>query len=176
MSGRIKTYSTGIETLQVHRSFLHYTYHLLHTCTHIHIHNHIHAYTQSHTHIITYTHTHIITYTYIHTRTHTHTYTAPSAPRNFRITSNTSTSITLAWDTPDPLNGVLGLYLLQYAVEGTADNLFSSIFIFSGQQATLNSLQATTIYLLKLRASTIGTNGQSLFGPDALMRVQNGQR
>ena len=59
-------------------------------------------------------------------------------------------------------------------MEGTPDNLFSSIFIFT-QQSTINSLQADTIYLLKLRASTIGIMGQSLFGPDILLRVQNGE-
>lgn len=43
----------------------------------------------------------------------------PSAPGGFHVVSSTSSSLSLAWSLPDPLNGPFAAYQLQYGVEET---------------------------------------------------------
>lgn len=49
-------------------------------------------------------------------------HTAPSAPGDFRVVSSTSSSLSLSWGLPDPLNGQLAAYELRYGEEEEFDD------------------------------------------------------
>ena len=117
------------------------------------------------------THTHILTVSH----THTHTHTAPAAPGNLRILSSTSTTLTLTWLLPNPLNGILGAYQLQYGIETDFLNGIISTRLLFTTRYTVSGIQGNTVYRLQVRASTISLNGDTLWGPYSTLRVRNGQ-
>ena len=85
----------------------------------------------------------------------------PVAPSNLRINSSTSTSLTLSWDTPSPLNGPLGVYELRYTVDQSQP---LTILVFK-TTFTIVNIQVDTTYHYSIRAATIGQLGEALWGP-----------
>ena len=96
---------------------------------------------------------------------------APSAPGNFRVTAFDSTTLTVAWNIPDPINGQLGAYELRYTNEVTSAVITRLIFI---RQFRIFGLQARVTYRVEVRASTISLLGDTLWGPYAALRVRDG--
>ena len=96
------------------------------------------------------------------------------APGNLRITSSTPTSISLAWDIPDPLNGNFAAYELRYGDEAQPDINLQELLLFSNQ-FSISSLSVGVVYRVEVRAGTISLNGQILFGPFAAVRVLDGE-
>ena len=97
---------------------------------------------------------------------------APSAPGNFRVTSSSSSTLSLTWDIPDPLNGQLAAYELRYTDEATLTT--NTRFLFVVTRFTIAGLQMGVVYRVELRASTASLFGDFLWGPYAILRVQNG--
>lgn len=96
---------------------------------------------------------------------------APSAPGNFRVTAFDSTSLAVAWDVPDPINGQLATYELRYSNEASSVTNVRIIFF---AQFTITGLQVGAVYRVEVRASTIGLLGNPLWGPYAVLRVRDG--
>lgn len=98
----------------------------------------------------------------------------PSAPSNFRLlATSTPTTANLEWAEPDPLNGQLAFYELQYGREETFPEGVTSAFVLF-TQFTVQGLQGGVVYLLRVRASTASLMGLPLWGPYATIRVQDG--
>ena len=101
--------------------------------------------------------------------------TAPAAPGSLTVVTSSSSTLTIAWSTPDPLNGQLAAYELQYGPEATfADDLRATL-IFSINQYTIFGVQPSVLYRVRLRASTVSLFGESLWGPYAELRVLDGE-
>ena len=96
------------------------------------------------------------------------------APDNLRITSSTSSSISLAWDIPDPLNGVLAAYELRYGDETEPDTGLQERLLFANQ-FSVSGLSVGVVYRVEVRAGTVSLSGEILFGPFAVVRVLNGE-
>ena len=86
----------------------------------------------------------------------------PVAPGNLRIVSSTSSSLTLTWDTPSPLNGPLGVYQLRYTIDQSDESAATILFV---DTFTIDSIQADTTYHFSVRAATMGQTGEALWGP-----------
>ncbi len=97
---------------------------------------------------------------------------APSAPGNFRVTSFSSSSVSLAWDVPDPLNGQLAAYELSYTDEATS--VTNTRLLFAVTRFTIVGLRVGVVYRVELRASTASLLGDFLYGPYAVLRVRDG--
>jgi hypothetical protein len=97
---------------------------------------------------------------------------APSAPGNFRVTSSSSSSVSLAWDVPDPLNGQLAAYELSYTDETTS--VTNTRLLFAVTRFTVAGLRVGVVYRVELRASTASLLGDFLYGRYAVLRVRDG--
>ena len=86
----------------------------------------------------------------------------PVAPGNLRIASSTSSSLTLTWDTPSPLNGPLGVYQLRYTIDQSDEPAATILFV---DTFTIDSIQADRTYHFSVRAATMGQTGEALWGP-----------
>lgn len=100
--------------------------------------------------------------------------TAPAAPGNVRITSSTFSSISLVWDTPDPLNGNFAAYELRFGDETTFGTDVQERLLFT-TQSRLTGLSVGVIYLVEVRAGTVSLIGEILWGPFVALRVLNGE-
>lgn len=98
--------------------------------------------------------------------------TAPSAPGNFRVTSSSSSSLSLAWEIPNPLNGQLAAYELHYTDEGTSTT--NTRLLFGVTRFSISGIQMGVVYRVELRASTASLLGDFLWGPYAILRVRDG--
>ena len=85
---------------------------------------------------------------------------------------STSLSLSLTWDIPDPLNGQLAAYQLRYTNEGTSVTI--TRLLFAVTQFRITGLERGVVYRVEVRASTAGLFGESLWGPYAVLRVQDG--
>ena len=103
--------------------------------------------------------------------THYQFIVAPSAPRLLNVTSSTATSVTLSWLPPDPPNGPLSIYEVTYGAEGTTSP--SRQFVLAALFRT-TSLQSGVVYVVSVRASTIGEDATLIFGTAATLRIMNG--
>ena len=97
---------------------------------------------------------------------------APSAPGNFRVTSFSSSTLSLAWEIPDPLNGQLAAYELSYTDETTSAT--NTRLLFAVTRFTIAGLRVGVVYRVELRASTASLLGDFLYGPYAILRVRDG--
>ncbi len=102
--------------------------------------------------------------------------TAPVAPGTVRITSSTFSSISLVWETPDPLNGNFAAYELRYGDETTfgTDLDVQERLLFT-TQSTVTGLSLGVVYQVELRAGTVSLVGEILWGPFVALRVLNGE-
>ena len=98
--------------------------------------------------------------------------TAPSAPGDFRVTSFSSSTVSLAWDIPNPLNGQLAAYELSYTDETTSAT--NTRLLFAVTTFTISGLRVGVVYRVELRASTASLLGDFLYGPYAVLRVRDG--
>ena len=104
----------------------------------------------------------------------THTHTAPSIPANFRIESSTSSSLSLAWDTPDPLNGNLAAYELHYGEDATFETNKRERLLFRNQ-FTVSGLLVGVVYRVQVRGGTVSLTGEILWGQFSILRIQDGE-
>ena len=88
------------------------------------------------------------------------------------MTSFTSSTVSLAWDIPDPLNGQLAAYELSYTDETISAT--NTRLLFAVTRFTISSLRVGVVYRVELRASTASLLGDFLYGPYAVLRVQDG--
>ena len=99
---------------------------------------------------------------------------APVAPGNFRVLSATLTTLTLAWEQPNPLNGMFAAYDLLYGEEADFEATLRSRLVFIAQ-FTVTGLEVGVVYRVQVRASTVSLTGQSLWGPYSTLLVQDGE-
>ena len=88
------------------------------------------------------------------------------------MTSSSPSTLSLAWDIPDPLNGQLTAYELRYADEATSTS--NTRLLFGVTRFTISGLQMGVVYRVELRASTASLLGDFLWGPYAVLRVRDG--
>ena len=88
------------------------------------------------------------------------------------MTSSSSSTISLAWDIPDPLNGQLAAYELRYTNEATST--INTRLLFGVTQSIISGIQMGVVYRVELRASTASLLGDFLWGPYAVLRVRDG--
>ena len=88
------------------------------------------------------------------------------------MTSSSSSSLSLAWDIPNPLNGQLAAYELRYTDEATSTT--NSRLLFAVTRFTITGVQVGVVYRVELRASTASLFGDFLWGPYAVLRVRDG--
>ena len=72
----------------------------------------------------------------------------PSEPRSLEIFTIDSSSVTLQWTAPDPPNGVITQYSIQFNGTGV-DDLNGNVLMY-----TIGGLLSDTVYVLQLTAST----------------------
>ena len=81
----------------------------------------------------------------------------PTAPRSLIIVSITDTTITLSWKTPDPANGNITHYQVDYK---TVDGSYSSLQPFNVNLIrTVTGLISNTEYKFRVTAFTIVGKG-----------------
>ena len=80
----------------------------------------------------------------------------PSEPRSLEIVSVNSSSVTLQWRPPEPLNGVITHYSLQFDVT-IIDNFGNSMP--NMLMGTVGGLSPDNLYLLRLMANTAAGQG-----------------
>ncbi len=101
-------------------------------------------------------------------------FAAPVAPGNLRITSSTFSSISVSWDTPDPLNGNLAAYTLRHGDETQfLSDLTERLLLTT--QFTITNLRGGVVYRVEVRAGTVSILGEILWGPFAIIRVLDGR-
>jgi hypothetical protein len=95
--------------------------------------------------------------------------TAPSLPRNVRISTTTLFSFSVTWDQPDPLNGPLFAYSIRHSQEGGSEQTGITI----SPLFTVSNVIRGSVYVFAVRAGT--TTGVSiLWGEYVEIRVQDG--
>lgn len=99
---------------------------------------------------------------------------APVAPSNLRISSSTFSTISMSWDTPDPLNGILAAYTLRHGDETQFSSDFTELLLIT-TQFTITDLSVGVVYRVEVRAGTVSVLGEILWGPFAVVRVLNGR-
>ena len=88
------------------------------------------------------------------------------------MTSSSSSTLSLTWEIPNPLNGQLAAYELRYTDEATS--ISSTRFLFAVTRFTISGVQVGVVYRVELRASTASLLGDFLWGPYAVLRVRDG--
>jgi len=98
---------------------------------------------------------------------------APSVPRSLRIVNVSDTSVTISWMSPDPPNGIITRYDLQYKRINV-----SSYRLVNPQTTELSckitGLECDTEYECRVRASTIVGNGP--YTPNLVFRTKKTQQ
>ena len=82
----------------------------------------------------------------------------PSEPRSIRIVSATTTSATISWMSPEPPNGIITRYDLQY--RRISDSSYTSVNPQTTELSrTITGLVRNTEYECRVRAFTIVGDG-----------------
>ena len=85
----------------------------------------------------------------------------PTAPRLLTIESTTDTTVTISWGTPDPANGIITYYQVDYK---TIHGSYLSLRPFNTSLIrTVTGLVSNTEYNLRVTASTVVGKGTSSY-------------
>ena len=85
----------------------------------------------------------------------------PTASRSLAIESTTDTTVTLSWGTPDPANGIITYYQVDYK---TIHGSYSSLRPFNANLIRMvTGLVSNTEYNLRVTASTVVGKGTSSY-------------
>jgi len=87
-----------------------------------------------------------------------YTFPVPSAPRSLTVISVTDTTVTLSWSPPDPTNGVITLYELQYK-RCADENYNTQLPLNNAIPRTVTGLDVGTEYCFRVRAYTVESLG-----------------
>ena len=79
--------------------------------------------------------------------------TAPTPPRSLMIIDDTDTTVTLSWMSPDPPNGIITQYRVQYSISDH-DNYDSIDTNTNDLTYTVTGLSTNTEYDFRVRADT----------------------
>ena len=85
--------------------------------------------------------------------------TVPTAPRSLMVVDVTDTTVTLSWISPDPPNGIITQYQIQYRRQN--NGTFSNNQITTDLTDTVTGLMTGTLYGFRVRAFTAVGNGPS---------------
>lgn len=80
--------------------------------------------------------------------------TVPTAPRSLMIVDVTDTTVTLSWMSPDPPNGIITNYRVQYRRSDSSSPDYNSINTNS-LTYTVTGLTTNTEYDFRVRADTV---------------------
>ena len=83
--------------------------------------------------------------------------TAPTPPRSLMVVDVTDTTVTLSWMPPDPPNGIITQYQIQY--RGTNSSSFSNNQVTTDLTYTVTGLTTNTEYDFRVRAFTVVDRG-----------------
>ena len=89
--------------------------------------------------------------------------TVPTPPRSLMTVDVTDTTVTLSWMSPDPPNGIITYYRVQYRKSDSSSTNYNSIYTdTTGLTYTVTGLSTNTEYDFKVRADTVvGHSGPS---------------
>ena len=87
--------------------------------------------------------------------TNHHYMAAPSAPRNVKVVNPENKTLTVMWDTPEDINGVIAGYTIVWMPPDNGE----SMTLADGNQATLSVLQSCTEYIATVAYTTGGGDG-----------------
>ena len=79
--------------------------------------------------------------------------TAPTPPRSLVIVDDTDTTVTLSWMPPDPTNGIITQYRVQYSISDR-DNYMSIDTNTNDLTYTVTELTTNTEYDFRVTADT----------------------
>ena len=82
------------------------------------------------------------------------TFLGPSVPRSLTLDSITDTTVSLSWMTPNPTNGIITEYRLQYKRCSSGDS-FSVLHLNTAVTRTVTGLAVDTEYCFRVRAFTV---------------------
>ena len=85
-----------------------------------------------------------------------HFVTGPSAPRSLMVVDVTNTAVILSWMSPDPPNGIITQYQVQYRKSGGS---FGNNQMTTNLTYTVTGLITGTQYDFRMRAFTVVGNG-----------------
>ena len=83
--------------------------------------------------------------------------TVPTAPRSLMIVDVTDTTVTLSWMSPDPPNGIITQYQVQYRITGGGS--FGNNQVTTNLTYTVTGLMTGTQYDFRVRAFTVVGRG-----------------
>ena len=78
--------------------------------------------------------------------------TAPTAPRNLMVVAVTAFNVTIQWEEPDPTNGIITNYIIQYYQESSPNTVNDSV---QGTSVVVDGLRAFTTYVFRVSAETV---------------------
>ena len=78
----------------------------------------------------------------------------PAAPGSLMVVDVTDTTVTLSWMTPDPPNGIIDQYQIQYRRSDSNDGYVSENISPSTLTYTVTELTTSTEYDFRVRART----------------------
>ena len=94
----------------------------------------------------------------------------PTVPRSLMVDSVTDTTMTLSWIIPDPTNGIITQYQLQY--RRCTGGSYTSLLPFSTEVTrTVTGLVVNTEYCFRVRAYTVISLGPSEWTDEARGRT-----
>ena len=80
---------------------------------------------------------------------------APTAPRSLEVIQTTATSVTLQWQEPDPPNGVVRRYIIQYHIGDLPTTLVTFNDSVISTMVEVVGLSAFTNYMFRVSAVTV---------------------
>ena len=88
--------------------------------------------------------------------------TVPTAPRSLMIVDVTDTTVTLSWRTPDPPNGIITQYQVQYRIANSGDSFGNNEVNTTTTDLTytVTGLTTNTEYDFRVRAFTVVGRGR----------------
>ena len=89
-------------------------------------------------------------------------YIAPTAPRSLRAVDSTDTTVTLSWMPPDPPNGIITQYQVQYRKSDDSSDSFANNEVntmSTDLTYTVTGLMTSTEYRFRVRAFTVVGRG-----------------
>ena len=84
----------------------------------------------------------------------------PTAPRSLMVVNDsvTDTNVTLSWMSPDPPNGIITEYQIQYRRNSSTGDYMQKSIMNSTQNYTVTKLTSNTEYVFQVRAfTTVGS-------------------
>ena len=82
--------------------------------------------------------------------------TAPTAPRSLKVVNVSDTTVTLSWMSPDPPNGIIRNYQVQYRTIASGNDRYTSMNTMTDDLTyTVTKLMTGIEYDFRVRAHTV---------------------